>query len=304
MHSDSASFNDNESIFSPRLQASHDSALHLPSLCSTHLSICYDSNLRLWLKVQTMAACQHKCLHSFSLREILEACLQQDGQESHIIICSSKERFVDAVKSAGEQQRVSDTATTADGDHHNASIRIQDLFDTALTLRSIAACRTLKLVFCHDLAHLRAYLASLLIPLSTPDSQSAHSNRLVLINMLHMHRSTRSWSAQSLNRSLAAAIDAAAARHSDLLLCEDATLQCESVDMDLPSSSPVPQQEAALSVQTTPDVSEGSIWDEEVGLIGFHVKTFGNSNTRWTGRPVKVRDVVTRYLPFHDEHDL
>jgi hypothetical protein len=133
------------------------------------------------------------------------------------------------------------------------------------TLRMLSTSRTVKLAFCPDITHLRAYLASL----STDNSAAAdnglrQSNAVPMLAMLdpiQVHRPTSAFSAQGLNRTFAIAVEAA--RHLDVKL-----------------------------VMTETDATA---WDEDLSMLNVTTKRLGELSV---GRTVKARVVAERWCTF------
>lgn len=237
---------------------------------------------------------RHVALASHGLLETIRLCLQHSGQRSLMIICSTKQSFVAAFEDLVMRQGVHGAMESAEPDAHHQQPNPEDmLLRTPLTLRSIAVCRSLTLAFCPDLPRLRAYLAHLTTLLSTQEDPASYA-RLVIVNMLSSHVSTVSWSAQGLNRTMAAAIDTATALACQLLLSEDARLRVRpNTSGILLSSSPQREESPCES-----DAAEKGIWDEDVQIIDSHTRTFGNTTSIWSGRRVTIRQIVRRWLEF------
>jgi len=171
------------------------------------------------------------------------------------------------------------------------------------TLYQLATSRKVKLVFCPELVHLRAYLSTLAIPSSQPasthttdNSVKQHKTRvssLVLLNPIDLHRNTSSFSAQGLNRTFALAVEAAHATHTQLLMIE-----CPSFGAHYGNDHEFESEfEAETTVPPRPPPG-ADLWDEEVSILNVTTKSFGAGGRGWVGRTVTVRRVAERWFVF------
>ena len=173
------------------------------------------------------------------------------------------------------------------------------------TLYQLAASRRVRLVFCPELVHLRAYLSTLAIPTSqsasthtTKDSakrNEARTSSLVLLNPIDLHRNTSSFSAQGLNRTFALAVEAAHATQTQLLMAEFSSFGPRNTqafdagyDFEFEPETTVPPQ--------SPPAAD--LWDEEVSILNVTTKSFGAGGRGWVGRTVTVRRVAERWCVF------
>lgn len=163
-------------------------------------------------------------------QEFIQYVLETHAPPSTLIVSSSKADFLGTFQSAnatddGDVQDVREHEQPAADE--SAAAQVQQF---APTLRLLSTSRTLKLVFCSDITQLRAYLACLATDNSsdsrneqTVDSPLRKQNAvpiLAILNPIDIHRSTSSFSAQGLNRTIAVAVEAAYRTESKLVLAE------------------------------------------------------------------------------------
>ena len=217
--------------------------------------------------------------------------LKSHAPPSTLIICSTKDAFLRQTKVALQGD--------ADQDHENRTAIPQHTWTTP-TLRLLASSRTVKVAFCPELPHLRAYLTAYAYRASTdqdirmPQSTLRRSTRiLAILNPIQLHRPTSAFSAQGLNRTLATAVDAAYHTGSRLLLAEcpssQQTVPDEDTAIDLGSDDAL----AALPATSNP-------WDDEVSILNVTTKSFGAGERGWVGRTVKVRTIAERWCVSQD----
>lgn len=134
----------------------------------------------------------------------------------------------------------------------------------------------MRLIFCPTLEHLRAYVSVIRVP-SPLISDELNYNRplLTVVDLLALHVRTSEFSAQGLSRTLAAAVEAAARKGLDLLLCE-----CRNA---LDSAAPSGQR----------------LWYEHVPILNGSVR-MGGEDSIWRGRGVTVKRVAERWFEFDE----
>ncbi|GAB7331010.1 hypothetical protein MBLNU13_g02512t2 [Cladosporium sp. NU13] len=168
-----------------------------------------------------------------------------------------------------EAQRPSDGDSAETGP---AAPETHDLLKP-LSLIQLANSRKVKLVFCHDLTHLRAYLATLAIPKSRPEpatrveQSNQQSPLLAILNPIDIHRFTTSFSAQGLNRTFALAVEAAHATRKHLVMVEFPELQHREAEQAVEGYE--------LESDAVPATSSVTSWDEEVSILNVTTKSFG-----------------------------
>lgn len=248
-------------------------------------------------------------LTDIQLTEFIEYLIDADTKPCKLVICTSKETFIEQLLAACTEPQASDVAahpnpnpgdetTEAEPDGNKAS-EPHGLLRPPSLLR-LASSRSVKLAFCPSLSHLRAYLANLAISTShqirgsdttNTDDERANQSLIAILNPIDIHRSTSSFSAQGLNRTFALAVEAAHATKSDLLMAECPSLRSSGIEqndpeMDYEDDFPPPQP--------APD----NPWDEEVSILNVTTKSFGAGGRGWVGRTVSLRRIAERWFVF------
>lgn len=227
-----------------------------------------------------------------------------------LIVCSSKEAFLQQLQavvtesttklrphSIGELATEGETIATREPSP--AALPPRPHRWTIPTLRLLASTQTLKLAFCEDVTHLRAFLAAFSHPApsindtTTESSSSPRPRVLALLNPIAVHRETTKFSAQGLNRTFSIAIGTAHASRSKLVVAECFT----PPPADLFDEKPSLTREGGKNITAIAD--EGcSLWDEEVSILNVATKTFGAGERGWVGRTVKLRAIAGRWCVF------
>ncbi|OQN97307.1 hypothetical protein B0A48_16371 [Cryoendolithus antarcticus] len=202
---------------------------------------------------------------------IVQRVLDEHHSPSTIIICSNKEDLMQKLLS----ERPASEETT-----ESPVVRPSSLLQQP-TLRMLATSQTVRLVFCPDVSHLRAYLS--VFPAQSEASQT--SGMLVLLSPVELHSLTSAFSAQGLNRTFALAVEAANRSSMHLVLAESIPLPTTNVDGD---GEPVEQSPIPL---TDP-------WDQEVSIFNVTTKSFGPGGRGWVGRTVQIRRIAERWCTF------
>ncbi|KAI6843638.1 hypothetical protein KC340_g1103 [Hortaea werneckii] len=242
-------------------------------------------------------------LEDVSLTDFMRYVLDHHEGPSTLVVGSTKEDFLAAFRDTAERQVRSDdpqlTRSESPGvshdhfaTHHAASS--QDAW-TSPTLRMLATSRTVKVVFCPDITHLRAYLAAHAgYPNGNHTSTETDSKRiLAFLNPVTLHQPTSAFSAQGLNRTFSGAVEAAYASGSRLIIAECdkyASQHRRNPNTSLETLDPEVRDAAQQLVM--------SVWDEEVSILNVTTKSFGAGERGWVGRTVRVRDVAGRWCHF------
>lgn len=216
-------------------------------------------------------------LETASLPDFLQYLLTHHAPPSTLIVCCTKSAFLaalhqDSATTAPQENTTSEETTTTST---TSTTSPQNPFSNTLpTLRLLSTSRTLKLAFCPDTTHLRAYLSALPTKHQQPSSNAfpqtprlrTATPLLAILNPIALHRPTSAFSAQGLNRTFATAVDAAAAMGRKLVLCEIAGGE-----------------------------QDGSVWDEELSILNVTTKRLGEMSV---GRTVSARRVAERWCTF------
>jgi len=250
-----------------------------------------------------MAAQTPLVLEDASLTEFVRYILDRHENLSTLVVCGTKDDFLAAFRDTAEREARSDepqaTRSESPGVTHNhfATQRVASLQDawTAATLRMLATSRTVKVVFCPDITHLRAYLATHAVQrYGNRTTTEVDSKRtLALLNPLAIHRPTSAFSAQGLNRTFSGAVEAAYASDSRLIIAECdhyATRDRRNFDTSV--------QTLDAEVRDAAQQLAISVWDEEVSILNVTTKSFGAGERGWVGRTVRVRDIAERWCRF------
>lgn len=235
--------------------------------------------------------------------------LDEHVQQTTLIVCSTKEAFVQqliaatAAKAnppAGDSGEGNPTNPTTLPDAEASSRQSPRNPWTIPTLRLLASSQTVKLAFCPDVTHLRAYLTTYAHQLSktgtkatTPQQQPNAVSALAVLNPIQLHKPTSAFSAQGLNRTLAVAVEAAHQAKRRLVLAECATFGQQDTHDE---GEGIPGHEDGDVANALED--EVSPWDEEVSILNVTTKTFGAGERGWVGRTVKIRAVAARWSEF------
>ena len=234
-------------------------------------------------------------LEGISLLDFVQYVLDTHTRASTLIVCSAKDTFLRQLQDALSKplpEQHDDEDNTNEEVERNVQRRIWSI----PTLRLLASSRTVKMVFCPDVTHLRAYLATHAYRTtmqsdvdSVTTSASSSTRLLAILNPISLHTPTSAFSAQGLNRLLAIAVEAAHHSKSRLILAE-----CPTEDTNLPSEDPVNFDEELAPPQPPP----ASPWDEDLSILNVTTKSFGAGERGWVGRTVKIRSIAERWCTF------
>ncbi|RMY65138.1 hypothetical protein D0863_09308 [Hortaea werneckii] len=242
-------------------------------------------------------------LEDASLTEFVRYILDRHEYSSTLVVCGAKDDFLAAFRDTAERQARSNepqaTRSESPGVTHNhfATQRAASSQDawTAPTLRMLATSRTVKVVFCPDITHLRAYLATHAVQqYGNHTTTEVDSKRiLALLNPVAIHQPTSAFSAQGLNRTFSGAVEAAYASDSRLIIAEcDNYASQHQRDLDTSVDTLEPGIRDAVQQLAV------SVWDEEISILNITTKSFGAGERGWVGRTVRVRDVAGRWCRF------
>ncbi|MCJ1252345.1 hypothetical protein MMC24_000150 [Lignoscripta atroalba] len=218
-------------------------------------------------------------LNPVELTSFITYVLQQHAFPTILIICSSREAFLNTLQAAccynSPEVSPSQQQNTAVVKHH---LLIP-------TIHLLASSRDISLAFTPTLPHLRAFLATY-VPVEDSRTQYTTYEKpgsqvpiLALLNPLALHRSTSEYSAQGLSRTFALATEAAARGKMQLTVSECPPFHEDEV-MDLGDDHN--------------EVTRIDPWTEQVPLLNGSVR-FGGEERVWAGRTVEVGRVVRRW---------
>ena len=227
-------------------------------------------------------------LDSIDLVHFLLYILNTHGPESILIVCASRSTFSDELLSS-----MSNCSPT---DIHAGQARAP----LSPTLRTLTASRMLKVAFCPQLSHLRAFLATIACTRRIDGGENGAADRdpslkprcLAVLNPIRIHRQTASFSAQGLNRTFSGAIEAAYGSESRLILAEVPM----GNDLDMSGSDLVDEHVSPSTSNEDPRGSRSpNSWDEEVSILGSTMRSFGTGERSWVGRTVTIRQIAERW---------
>ncbi|KAK8219346.1 hypothetical protein M8818_001080 [Zalaria obscura] len=259
-------------------------------------------------------------LDDVTLLDFVQYIMDHHITPTTLIVCSSREAFLQDLWDAicissdassnehheyAEEQQDSPEHSTAQ-EHRPSEQPLQAPHHPLLepTLRLLSSSRTIQVAFCPDLLNLQAYLASLpykearseqnMQPdKAKPMFSGGKTSQLAILNLIRLHRPTSSFSAQGLNRTLAAAVDSAHRLGRKLLLAE--------------CGQPMTYPDGGAGLSENDNDHEGeegqvppriSSWDEEVSILNVTTKSFGAGERGWVGRTVQIRRVAQRWCKF------
>ncbi|KAF2166103.1 hypothetical protein M409DRAFT_55445 [Zasmidium cellare ATCC 36951] len=223
-----------------------------------------------------MAASRPVVLDVQSIHDFIQYVLDNHAVPSTLVVCSTKATFLEALQ--GEPQ------SSQDEQH---AINPRRLWQTP-TLRLLSTSRTLKLAFCPDITHLRAYLATYTITVAKRSVEQDDALRLpsaqpimAILNPIELHRPTSAFSAQGLNRTFSVATEAAHHTGSKLVMADIA--------------KPHAISNLGEELQTAEARAPTSPWEEELPILNVTTKRLGELSV---GRTVKIKSVAERWCFF------
>jgi hypothetical protein len=262
-----------------------------------------------------MAPSRPRVLIGLRLPDLVQYLLDNDSPSSVLVVCASKNVFVEQLHATClDSSNNNDNDNDNDNDEQITEAEPNEPSNPPQhhpllkqpTLHQLATSRKVKLVFCPELVHLRAYLSTLAIPPTSPPARvrTAENNSplLTILNPISHHRATSSFSAQGLNRTFALAVEAAYATQTQLLVVEcpsfgrprdvdTEALGDAGYDFELETETVVPPQ---------PLPTAADLWDEEVSILNVTTKSFGAGGRGWVGRTVTVKRIAERWFVFSE----
>lgn len=244
-----------------------------------------------------MATLHPRVFEGIGWLEFVRYVLDHHTCPSTLIVCSTRQQFQERLytllRQPSEQPRHD---VEESGEEHPDSLHLLHhrlLSDPSL--QQLSESQTLKLAFCPDVIHLRAYLgAETTQPTGTAAGSLSSAEKvplLAIFNPIQLHRETMAFSVQELDRTLSIAVEAAYVARRILILAECSVDTEEGTGNPLTPSNDEPPGYEAVAVPSSP-------WDEEISILNVTTKTFGVGNRGWVGRTVKARDVAGRWCAF------
>ncbi|KAK7179868.1 uncharacterized protein CC84DRAFT_1160845 [Paraphaeosphaeria sporulosa] len=239
-------------------------------------------------------------IYPLTLPRLLQHMLatQSDTLSTTLIICSSRDAFLQSLVSAVRQQESQDQT-------RNSLLRL-----ATPTLHNLFIARHVKVVFCASVQTLLAYLTSLKrsaapsVERAARSEREANPARIVLVNPLSLQAATPSFSAQGLSRTFAAAVETSLRVDAVLVVAEcqgawtqpNPLLENGNDENDKDESSEAGERESTVL----------DPWEQDVSILNVSAKKFGSgANDRaWAGRTVKIKRIAARWFRFHRLDDL
>ena len=212
--------------------------------------------------------------------DFLEHLIDSNVSPTTLVICSTRNDFLAQIAPAiltPRPQEISPSQESFVDDDPTPTSNPLPHRLLVPTLQLLARCRAIKLVYCHSIDTLRAYLSSYAAPVVAPGSTGPVSSPkplLAILDLVLLHHATSEFSVQGLMRTFASAVEAANRNSMDLVLCE-----CKDIHDP-----------------TNP--SRGSrLWNTDVPLLSGSVR-LGSGGSSFAGRMVNVRRIAGRWFSF------
>ncbi|PWY84872.1 hypothetical protein BO70DRAFT_361264 [Aspergillus heteromorphus CBS 117.55] len=199
--------------------------------------------------------------------DFLRHVLEQDAPSTLLLVCSSREQFLEQLFAASHMQQ------RETGERH---------YILTKTIGLLSKSTRIKLVFCPTLEHLRAYMV-VIQPQEPPqqgldmEGRQAARPMMAILDPLALHLPTSEFSAQGLSRTLAAAVEVSSRAGMDLVLCE-----CRN------ATDPSDRQRGE------------ALWHTQVPLLNSFAR-IGEETVSFR-RGVPVKRVAQRWFDFENEH--
>ncbi|KAF3039558.1 hypothetical protein E8E12_007782 [Didymella heteroderae] len=235
-----------------------------------------------------MAALEPTVLYPLTLPALLDHVLstQSASSPTTLVICSDRRSFLEELAHFLKQQQETSQGTN-----------LKQLL--VPTLHNLSTTRHVKLAFCASVQTLLAYLTAYDRPGYVHVDESDGKERLVLVNLLALHKPTSSFSAQGLSRTFATAVETALRTGATLHLVE-----CEDRHN---LSGNTPEADVAMSGEEEndhPPAAEQDPWDQDVSILNVSARRFGSGSgsgeRTWAGRTVKAKRIAARWFRFHN----
>ena len=212
--------------------------------------------------------------------EVLEWVLQNSAAPTTLVVCSSREAFLERIDLSIRESLDENIPRLTGGDvsrPQHALLRP--------TIHLLAKSRAVDLTFTPTLQHLRAYLATQNAHRVEPHETEAHgmpslhSPVLAILGLLDVHRSTSEFSAQGLSRTLSIAVEASMALGRKLILAE---------------IFPAIEDRDAMATDENEDEVQSDPWMEQIPILNGSIRS-GDEERVWAGRTIEVARVVGRW---------
>ncbi|WEW60903.1 hypothetical protein PRK78_006391 [Emydomyces testavorans] len=214
--------------------------------------------------------------------DFLEDILHGHFSSITLIVCGTREKFTQQLLTSIQlQSQYLETGDT-EGEDPVSVADTSSLCHTVFsnTIDILDKSQRVILSFCPSLEHLRAYLGA---PSIWPSSRfnsgrnASHEGQplLGIINLIALHFHTSEYSAQGISRTLALAVEVAAKKDMDLVLCE-----CQDLN--------APDQDIACS---------GSLLNAVVPLLNSTVKGRHSEGIPAT-KTIQIKEIAKKWFYF------
>jgi hypothetical protein len=210
--------------------------------------------------------------------DLLESLINNDSsQDTTLVVCSNKKAFLRQISPpilTPLPQEIPASQEDIEEDEAPQSPKPHRLLTPTLGL--LASTRAVKTAFCPSVKALRAYLSSYTVPArSISQTKTGNSSsRLIIVDLVLLHRATSELSVQGLSRTFACAVEAAARNGTDLRLVE-----CKNFhDVDDPNRG-------------------YSLWEVQAPLLSGSVRLRADG-ANWAGRAINVKTIASRWFEF------
>ena len=225
-------------------------------------------------------------LYPLTLPALLDYILstQSSSSPTTLVICSDRRTFLEDLAYSLKQQQQGINQTN----------NLQQLL--VPTLNNISTTRHVKIAFCASVQALLAYLTAFDRPGYVHVDESEGRDRLVLVNLLALHKPTSSFSAQGLSRTFAAAVETALRTEASLHVVEcEGRREGQVDDHGEDEAMPDGGDEGHVTIE------EQDPWDRDVSILNVSARRFGSGagERAWAGRTVKAKRIAARWFHFH-----
>ncbi|KAJ4379688.1 hypothetical protein N0V86_004870 [Didymella sp. IMI 355093] len=228
-------------------------------------------------------------LYPLTLPALLDHVLatQSAASPTTLVVCSDRPTFLDELAHSLKQQH--ETSQTNN---------LKQLL--VPTLHNLSTTRHVKLAFCTSVQALLAYLTAYDRPGYVHVDESEGKERLVLVNLLALHKPTSSFSAQGLSRTFATAVETALRTGATLHLIE--CLGRRSVFEEAHGDHATIHGDEG---EDRVPAAEQDPWDQDVSILNVSARRFGSGTGEraWAGRTVKAKRIAARWFRFHNLSD-
>lgn len=215
-------------------------------------------------------------IHFATSVSFLEYILRSHGAPSTVVICSSREAFLEDLLLSTQEYT----------DQTTGEVDQQALHPFLIpTIHLLATSRTIDLAFAPTLPHLRAYLASRLLSigerfeLTVERMSGTQYPTLAVFGFTDVHRPTSEFSAQGLSRTLSTAVEASLALSRNLIIA------------DVP---PTISDQDLMALNEHEDDGIFDPWLEQVPILNNSIRSGGDQRI-WAGRTIPIARVIGRW---------